>query len=163
MPQNVLIEVATAGRAAAAHSAKNVRHQIHAAGVRDVSCEGVSFIYRLEGAMSAEEIEKIAREILCDSVVEQFKVNSRPSDKETIYADVWYKQGVTDAVGDSVMKAVRDMGIQSVRKASAGTRTIFHSMMGPWSGDATLETTVRHFTNQNLLNPLVQECRIFKL
>ena len=34
--------------------------------------------------------------------------------------EVWYKAGVTDAVGDSVMKGIKDLGVGGVTSVKTG-------------------------------------------
>lgn len=154
MSRSILVSVASA------HSAqrKQVQHALAAAGVKGVACERIDAIYRLEGEPSAADVEKVTAELLCDPVVEKAAVDAKPASAKTLFADVWYKPGVTDAVGDSVLKAIRDLGIESVRKAAAGTRYEF-SLKG--SGDGA-EQRISEFVNKQLLNGLVQECRIVR-
>ncbi len=136
---------------------KEVQHFLALAGLKNVKCKEVAAVYRLEGDLTISDAEKVARELLCDSIVEKFAVNNLPADKKTCFADVWYKPGVTDAVGDSVLKAIGGMKAGNIRKAFCGTRYEFTV------DNEKSQLDVQNFVNKELLNPLVQECKIIKL
>ncbi|OGR86868.1 MAG: hypothetical protein A3A86_08475 [Elusimicrobia bacterium RIFCSPLOWO2_01_FULL_60_11] len=111
------------------------------------SCLGVSSLYRLEGSLSKSQIDKIARELLCDPVVESFRLNDIPTSPGQVFVDVWYKPGVMDPAGASVLKAVRDLGIPSLARASCGARYVF-------------DREVPDSVSRELLNPLIQERKV---
>ena len=139
---------------------KEVQRLLAGAGRKDMLCSGVSALYKLEGQPSQAQIEKIAQELLCDPVVEKFDVNSRPEDSMAFFVDVWPKSGVADPVGESVRKAIQDFGIQSVDKASFGTRYEFSGKGGSLNGGTDLAAS--EFASRELLNPLIQECTVTK-
>lgn len=142
---------------------KHVQNLISSLGLKGIFCDGISALYRLEGNFAPTEVEKISRELLCDPVVEDFHVDKLPENKNIFFADVWYKPGVTDAVGDSVLKAIHDLKIVSVNKAFAGTRYVFSTSKSNRNRNLPVEKNVADFVNKQLLNPLVQECKIVKL
>jgi phosphoribosylformylglycinamidine (FGAM) synthase PurS component len=155
MPESILVSVISAHGA----QKKQVQRYLAEARVKSAACQKINAIYRLEGEVPAEDVEKIARELLCDPVVEKCAIDPKPASSKIIFADVWYKPGVTDAVGDSVLKAIRDLGVWSVRQAAFGTRYEF-ALKGSGKGGA--EKQISEFVNQRLLNGLVQECKIAK-
>jgi phosphoribosylformylglycinamidine synthase len=59
---------------------------------------------------------------------------------------------VTDTVAGSVMKAVKDLGIDRELKVKTGQKYVFE-------GDINLKT-VRRIADKLLANPMVQEYRI---
>lgn len=144
-----------------AHSAQKrfVQHLLAESGLNKLQCDGISAIYRLSGSFGSEEPQKIAKELLCDAIVEDFHIDDKPSSKNTVFVDVWYKAGVTDTVADSLLKAIGDLRISGVEKASSGLRYEF-SAKGAAKG--AFEKTVLDFTGKELLNPLVQECKLVK-
>lgn len=131
---------------------------------RKFTCEKISSLYQLEGGSSPEEITRIAEELLCDPVSEQFFINTVPSDSKTFFIDVWYKLGVTDVVGESVLRAVLDLKIDSVTKAFFGTRyrLVLKKETKRYDWNNTHEKVLIDFATKQLLNPLVQECKILK-
>ena len=50
----------------------------------------------------------------------------RQSDSSVWTIEVWLKPGVTDAVGDSVLKGLHDMGVPDVQTAQTGQKYRIH-------------------------------------
>ncbi len=154
MPESIVVSVnPKPGRHFS--SAKHVNHLLNAEHLADIQCERTANIYRLEGECEADEIQKICTELLADPVAETYAVSELPDSAERIFADVWYKKGVTDSVGESVVRASRELGVESLNKAYAGTRYLFRIR-------TVQPKQVAEFVSQNLLNPLVQECEIIQ-
>lgn len=110
-------------------------------------------IYRLEGALSAGDVKKIASCLLADPVTETFRVRTEPSvpGKGEHSVEVWLKHGVTDTVAESVVKAVADLGIAVPIKVKTGHAYLFATR----DRDA-----VRRIAERLLANPIVQEYTI---
>ncbi|OGR83272.1 MAG: hypothetical protein A2902_03660 [Elusimicrobia bacterium RIFCSPLOWO2_01_FULL_64_13] len=157
MAEAVLIEVSTRTRARKAAAAKRVNALLASWDLGRVSCLNVSKLYRIHGGLSPGRVETVARDLLSDPIVEDYSIDRAPLKKGTVFADVWYKAGVTDAVGESVLGAIGCLGISGAESASSGVRYEFSS--GPAS-DASEK--LPGFAKRELLNPLVQECRIRK-
>ena len=71
------------------------------------------------------EAKTIAAELLSDKITEMPKVRFVKSGKEEKNADasvieVWFKKGVTDTVAESVVKAVKDLGIMKEISVKTG-------------------------------------------
>jgi len=101
--------------------------------IRDLGITGVSEvrtggIYWIEGDLSEDEVHRICRELLADPITQEYEfypADSPPSlPPDAWVVEVRYRPGVTDAVGDSVVKGVRDMGIDSIRRARTGRKYI---------------------------------------
>jgi phosphoribosylformylglycinamidine (FGAM) synthase PurS component len=157
MSRSAIVSISPAQKLSAAR--KEVQAHLAHFGLKDLACAGVSAVYRIEGGASSGDIRRIAEELLCDPVAEVYSVDEKPGDSKTLFADVWYKPGVTDAVGDSVLKALRDLKIGSVERACSGTRYAF---VVPAGSAAAVESKIAEFAGKQLLNPLVQECRTVK-
>ena len=138
---------------------KEVQGLLAHAARKNVSCEGVSALYRLEGRPDSGQIERIAREILCDPVVEESAVDDRP-EKTCFFVDVWPKPGVSDPVGETVLKAIGDLGIKTVAKVTSGTRYAFSGNKAALNGKTGVFAF--EFASRELLNPLIQECKILQ-
>ena len=85
-------------------------------------------IYWIEGDINSPAIERICAELLADPVTQNY-VYSRSdnhipgqSDDSVWTIEVRLKPGVTDTVGDSVLKGVRDMGVRDVQAAQTGQK-----------------------------------------
>ena len=114
---------------------------------KKAACVSVSSLYKLEGRLSHAEIEKIVRELLCDPIAETYAVNDAPRASGIRFVDVWFKPGVMDPAGDSVLKAARDLNVPALFRAACGTRFVFR-------GEVSIAAS------RELLNPLIQECKV---
>jgi phosphoribosylformylglycinamidine (FGAM) synthase PurS component len=90
-------------------------------GVRSVK---VSRLYKIENSLTIVEMRFLCENLLIDPIVQSFLINSKLSKTDGHSIQVWYKPGVTDAVGKSVLKASRDMGIKGIDKVSTGSKYI---------------------------------------
>lgn len=124
-----------------------------------LACAGVAVLYKLEGSISRIDIERIVREILWDPIVEIYAIDEAPADR-AVFADVWFKAGVADPVGESVQKAALDLDIAGLARANSGTRYKFSFAGKNMNGKGSFE--VLGFASRELLNPLIQECRIIE-
>ena len=137
MPETIVVSV----------SPKDSKNSARRKEVRAAACLGVSALYRLEGPLAPSQINRIAQELLCDPVVESYELDNFPKSPGEIFVDVWYKAGVMDPAGDSVLKAAKDLGVSSLSRASCGARYVFNG-------------NIAHFASKELLNPLIQECKV---
>jgi len=74
-----------------------------------------SKLYNIFLTASSSYFKKVADEILLDSIVESysiFKDSSLYSFKSSLIIDIWFKDSVTDIVGESVKLAIRDGGFK---------------------------------------------------
>ena len=115
--------------------------------IEDIGITGVqqvrtAHIYWLEGEPREEEVNDICENLLVDAVTQRysFKKGKRENGKTRLHevdesepslreASVYevvvsFKPGVTDAVGESVMKGIRDLGIRSISSAQTGQKYV---------------------------------------
>ncbi len=136
---------------------KDIDRLLAAAHRKELRCAGVSALYQLDGNPGPAEVERIAAELLCDPVAEEFAIGGAPKVSQSFYVDVWPKAGVADPVGESVVKAIKDLGILCVSRVSSGTR---YEFSGSRSLNGKTEDAAAQFAARELLNPLIQECKI---
>ncbi len=85
-------------------------------GIKDVSSAEYIAVYRLDGDINKRQAEFIGKELLSDKITEDFAVKEykdlkdKKIEKNSI--EVWFKHGVTDTVSESVVKAIKDLGIK---------------------------------------------------
>jgi phosphoribosylformylglycinamidine (FGAM) synthase PurS component len=104
---------------------KGLTHDINHLGLARVKGVRSAQLYRLMGRLSETERKRIAQELLCDPIIQDYREDTpvKSERKQGAWViDVWYKTGVTDAVGDSVLKGIRDLNIQGVKEVRAGMR-----------------------------------------
>lgn len=97
-------------------------------------------LYRIEGPFTGEQIQMISETLLEDPIVELAEVEEadqkkskekKKADKSVITVDVWPKPGVTDPVGETVEKGLRDMGFLGEYKTISAQRYIFSEVTNP--------------------------------
>lgn len=137
------------------HHGEHVRRDVPMIGIAQPSAVRFSTVYSFEGELSAADTRRIAEELLIDPVTETCVIeqsgasHSAKIAAKTYHIEVWLKNGVTDTVADSVVKAVRDLGIAVPLKVKTGQRYVF-------SGAASA-ADVRHIAERLLVNPMIQE------
>lgn len=133
---------------------EHIHSQVVQLGFKDVKKISYSPLYRIEGGISALEAKTIAAELLSDKITEMPKVRFVKSGKEEKNADasvieVWFKKGVTDIVAESVVKAVKDLGIMKEISVKTGHK---YYLYGGISGAQLDKIAVKL-----LANTLIQE------
>jgi phosphoribosylformylglycinamidine synthase len=119
-------------------------------------------VYRLDGNVSDGEVERIASKLLIDPITEKYTVScpeespaprgkkAKKSREHNI--EVWLKPGVTDTVAESVVKAIRDLGIPQQVKVKTGHKFVFKGTIAP--------AAVKQIAERLLVNPMIQEYTI---
>ena len=111
-------------------------------------------LYKLSGDIESEDAKKFGEQLLVDPIIENMSFYTEPSDPIGLTVDVWPKRGVTDPVGDTVLKGIRDFGYSKALSAASGLRTLFPKI----KDRAKLES----FAKQFLANELIHDIRIRK-
>ena len=95
-------------------------------GIKDISCVDYIAVYRISGNITNKQSEIIAKELLSDKITEDYAIKQYKSleDKklEKNSIEVWYKHGVTDTVSESVVKAIKDLGIKEELVVKTGKK-----------------------------------------
>src|SRR4051812_20540084 len=86
---------------------KGLTHDIVHLGLAKVKNVSSAQLYRLEGELTPADRKRIAEDLLCDPILQEYREDT-PVKSEgkvgSLVIDIWYKAGVTDVVGDSVRK-----------------------------------------------------------
>jgi phosphoribosylformylglycinamidine synthase len=98
-------------------------------GITDVEQVRTAQLYWLNGNITEAELETICVALLTDSITQRYAYSSIGEGLETPINDAWvvevnFKPGVTDAVGDSVMKGIRDLGISGIKFVRMGQKYV---------------------------------------
>lgn len=116
----------------------------------------VSSVYWLSESLSRADVDLLAERLLTDPVLQECRVNGylvRPSSASPDWVvEVRLKPGVTDAVGESVVKGARDLGIKAVERAATGRRVYL-------SGNLD-ESVARRIAERLLMNAVIQTCEL---
>lgn len=129
-------------------------------GFKDVKKVEYSPMYKIEGPINAAEAKTIASELLSDKITETNKVRfikddaGKESGRNPNYSviEVWFKKGVTDTVSESVVKAVKDLGINKEISVKTGHKYYLYGKIS----DAVLNK----IATKLLANTLIQEYKI---
>lgn len=100
--------------------------------IEDLGINGVSYVktrqvYIIDGELSESDIKNICENLLTDNVTQfyEYKGSDHHSDDSGAWVvEISYKPGVTDAVGDSTVKGIKDMDIEGVDSVKTGQRYI---------------------------------------
>jgi phosphoribosylformylglycinamidine (FGAM) synthase PurS component len=108
-------------------------------------------LYKIEGTLTALEVEKIAHDLLHDPILETYIItqDEKITADDNVVVDVWYKPGVTDTVGETVERGIHDLGIATPVRVHTGLRYCIQS-----SGS---RHEVEIIVERMLVNTIIQE------
>ncbi len=121
----VKIEVATKSYLPDAASA-GLQQDIEDLGIGKVEQVKIVQVYRLQGELLEEEALRICRELLADSITQDYSYDGPLiATAENAYTlEVAYNPGVMDPVEATVIKAVRDLGIEGVESVKTARKYV---------------------------------------
>lgn len=112
----------------------------------------ISRMYWLSASLPKSDVELLATRLLTDSVLQDYALDELlcPAfhGEWTWVAEVRLKMGVTDAVGESVIKGARDLGVTGMDHAATGTRV--------YLGGGLDEASARRICERLLVNDVIQ-------
>lgn len=131
--------------------------QIGLLGVNGVKEVRVSSLYAIEGGYSASQLHQLSRDLLADPITQEYRLDrSTPSQAFLLgphwRVEVWLKPAVTDAVGESVAKAVTDLGLPAPERVRTGTA---YSLLGKIA-----KAQVDRLAAELLSNPVIHQVTI---
>ncbi len=132
------------------------REQDVLSGVRDLGITGiervhVTDVYWLDASLSDDELRAAGRGLLSDPVAQECGYDGqhvRGTEPHLCAVEVAYNRGVSDPLEYTILKGLKDVGVEDVARARSGVRYVLQGACS--TGD--IET----ITNRILLNPLVQ-------
>jgi phosphoribosylformylglycinamidine (FGAM) synthase PurS component len=151
-----IIEITTKYGQADARAAR-VLAQLPGIGVNNAKDLRVSSLYELNGSLTKSQATQTAREILADPITQEYRTDkSTPSQAFLVgphwRIEVWYKPAVTDPAGESVRKAMGDLGLPQPESVRTGTAYRFLGKIG--------KAQIEKITNKLLANPVVHRTAI---
>lgn len=136
---------------------KHTTADISSIGIKDVSDVKYIAVYRLDGNINKKQADLIGKELLSDKITEDFTVKEykdlkdKKIEKNSI--EVWFKHGVTDTVSESVVKAIKDLGIREEIVVKTGKKYCL-------KGKNIDDNKLKKIATGLLANTLIQECLI---
>ena len=89
-------------------------------GISGVDSVRTATLYWIEGALDAQTVDRIAAKLLADPITQTYAFDRQSDSTETWAVEVQFKPGVTDAVGDSTVKGIKDLGVTGVNRVQTG-------------------------------------------
>ncbi len=117
-------------------------------GISGVNAVRTATIYWIEGTFNAQIIDRIGSELLADPITQTYTFAYQNNSSKDWTLEVQFKPGVTDAVGDSAVKGIQDLGITGVTTVRTGHKY--------WlAGDLEAEV-VEKIAQRLLMNDVIQ-------
>jgi phosphoribosylformylglycinamidine (FGAM) synthase PurS component len=128
--------------------------------IEDLGISGVDYVktiqlYIVEGGISELDVKRICDDLLTDRVTQIYTYNHPLfglDDAGAWVVEVRYKHGVTDAVGDSAVKGIKDLSIQGVSSAKTGRKFIIKGKLS--------QNDVEVICKRLLANDVIQSYKI---
>ncbi|MCK4935384.1 MAG: hypothetical protein KAR84_00910 [Elusimicrobiales bacterium] len=89
----------------------------------------LSRLYKIESDFSQKEYGKISENLLIDKITEKASLKGRKFGSKKMHkAEIWLKPSSTDVVGESVLKAIGDIGLKKPESARYGHAFYFEGL-----------------------------------
>jgi phosphoribosylformylglycinamidine synthase II len=129
---------------------------IHDLGITTVSEVRVVDIYWLDAELASDKLDLICQRLLADPITQEYQAFASLGDsaggveinEQTHTVQVAYNAGVADPVEETVMKAVRDLGIEGVSAVKTAKRYIIKGQLS--------EEQLGTISDRLLVNPIIQ-------
>jgi len=126
---------------------------MHDLGIKAVSDVRVVDVYWLDADLAPDKLELICRSLLAAPVIQEYQLGQNRRGKRKIESayhavEVAYNAGVTDPVEGSVMKAIKDLGIEGVRAVKTSKRYLIKGRLD--------KHELEVICNRLLVNPIIQ-------
>ncbi len=113
---------------------EDIQKSIIDLGLTGVSRVEVAHIYNLEGDLTAEDIQMICRDLLVDSVTQDYYFSpqkpSRPKVSKKLHTiEIAHNPGVMDPVEESTVKGIKDLGIDQIRSVRTAQKYLLHGSL----------------------------------
>ena len=102
-------------------------------GITGVESVRTAQVYWIQGHLHARAIEQVCSELLADPVTQDYRLSNASTDvteaefSHTVSTvEVRFKPGVTDTVGDSVIKGIHDLNISGIESVQTGQKYWMH-------------------------------------
>jgi len=94
-----------------------VKKDIFDLGIKNIRAVHFAQIYLIEGNLTSDQIKRICEELLVDNVSQSCSLDAQYTKHNTqneFIVEVAYNPGVMDPAEESILKGIRDLGIESV-------------------------------------------------
>ncbi|MFH2067962.1 MAG: phosphoribosylformylglycinamidine synthase subunit PurS [Candidatus Omnitrophota bacterium] len=95
-------------------------------GVKGIAAVETGSIFWIKGKISPANLQKVARELLSDPITQDFYYGKRALPRGAVSVEVWFKEGVTDTVGETARKGISDLDITGEFTVSTARRYLLY-------------------------------------
>ncbi|MCX7990424.1 MAG: phosphoribosylformylglycinamidine synthase subunit PurL [Proteobacteria bacterium] len=117
----------------------------------------ISDVFTIDAPLSKNEIENIAKIILCDPIIQDYFINPNLPPGYNIYLEVGFLPGVTDNVGKTAKSAIETFLGKKLKEQDK----VYTSKLYSFKGSIT-EKELKTIALELLCNPLIEYYRIYK-
>ena len=117
-------------------------------GIIGVDAVKTATVYWIEGNLDSQSILRIATELLSDPITQDYTYDNVSIHSQDWTIEVQFKPGVTDAVGDSTVKGINDIGITGVTSVRTGNKYWLSGELDP--------DVIETISKQLLMNDVIQ-------
>ncbi|MCM8771792.1 MAG: phosphoribosylformylglycinamidine synthase subunit PurS [Candidatus Omnitrophica bacterium] len=133
---------------------KEIKKNIKELGILNVEKVRVSNLYKIITDAGKKNIVKIARDLLVDNISEDFKVYRKFKKIKNFWiVEVFFKEGVTDSVGETAKKTIIESGILKKLEVKTGKKYYIKGNLK--------EKEVKEICEKLLANTLIQNYFIY--
>ena len=125
--------------------------------IEDLGISGVEHVktmqlYMIDGELPEADVKSICENLLTDRITQVYALKGSlvgQDDAGAWVVEVTYKHGVTDAVGDSTVKGIKDLGISGVNSAKTGQKYVIKGSLSESDIDAICRRLLANDVIQN--------------
>lgn len=121
--------------------------------VEDIS---VNDVFTIDSKLTKTEVELIAKEPLCDPIIQEYKINPELPKDFKYFLEVGFLPGVTDNVGKTAKQSIETL----LGKKLPQEDNVYTSQLYCFKGNISKED-VKRIANELLYNPLIQQYHIY--
>ena len=121
--------------------------------IKGVTGAEIGAVFLIKGTVSPAALKKVAQELLVDPVTQDFYSGKRNLPKGAVSVEVWFKEGVTDTVGETARKGIADLGITGEFSVSTARRYLLY-------GKNISKKKTGAIANRLLANEVIQTYKI---
>jgi len=127
--------------------------ELNLSGLKNIKRVIKNKIYSISGNIDKNKIDFIAKELLVDPIVENYKILTKikKNPSQTI-VNIWYRPEVLDVVSLYVKKGIKYLGLEEELEIHSGTQI--------WITPKVEEKKIKSIIEKNFMNPLIQQYEI---
>jgi len=132
---------------------ENLVKELNLFGLKNIKKVIKNKIYSISGDIDKNKIDFIAKELLIDPIVENYKVLTKikKNPLQTI-VNIWYRPEVLDVVSLYVKKGIKYLGLEEEIEIHSGTQIRITPKVE--------ETQIKNVIEKIFMNPLIQQYEI---